>query len=133
VSRKEFEEKIEAGKLAEYAEYAGNLYGTPRAPLDEWTAAGRTVLMDIDVQGAEQVLKTYPHTLTIFLEPPDFDELLRRLDNRATDAPEGKRKRLEIARGEMARRPEFRHTIINDDLEKTVRKIHSIIAGENNH
>ena len=130
LSREEFEKKIENGELAEYAEYAGNLYGTPKAPLEEATVAGKVVLMDIDTQGAAQVVQAYPDAITIFLEPPDFGQLAQRLNGRATDTPEAKEERLEIARLEIARREDYQHIVVNDDLEETVRRIHSIIAGK---
>ncbi|NQT20104.1 MAG: guanylate kinase [Planctomycetes bacterium] len=132
LTREEFEKKIEAGELAEYAEYAGNLYGTPKSPLEEATAAGKVMLMDIDTQGAAQVAQAYPDAITIFVDPPDFLELAHRLNGRGTDTSEAKQERLEIATREMARRGEYQHIVVNDELEKTVRRIHSIIAGEKN-
>lgn len=132
LSREQFEKKIEAGELAEYAEYAGNLYGTPKVPLEQATAAGKVVLMDIDTQGAAQVAEAYPDAMTIFLEPPDFGQLAQRLNGRATDTPEAKEERLEIAGREIARREDYQHIVVNDDLEETVRRIHSIIAGKEN-
>ena len=132
LSREQFERKIEAGELAEYAEYAGNLYGTPKVPLEQATAAGKMVLMDIDTQGAAQVAEAYPDAMTIFLEPPDFGQLAQRLNGRATDTPEAKEERLEIAAREIARRENYQHIVVNDDLEETVRRIHSIIAGKEN-
>ena len=132
LSREQFEKKIQAGELAEYAEYAGNLYGTPKVPLEQATAAGKMVLMDIDTQGAAQVAEAYPDAMTIFLEPPDFGQLAQRLNGRATDTPEAKEERLGIAGREIARREDYQHIVVNDDLEETVRRIHSIIAGKEN-
>ena len=128
LARGEFESKISRGELAEYAEYAGNLYGTPKEPLEEAIAAGKVMLMDIDTQGAAQVAEAYPNATTIFLEPPDFEELLRRLDGRNTDSPEQKKRRLEIAEREMNKRDRYQYIVVNDDLEEVVGKIHSIIT-----
>jgi len=128
ISRDEFEKKIAGGELAEHAEYAGQLYGTPRQPLDKAVSRGLIVLLDIDVQGAEQVIEKYPDAVTIFLEPPGFEELLRRLHNRNTDSPEAKEKRVAIARNEMKKRHQYKHCIVNDNLDDTVEKIYSLIT-----
>jgi len=130
LTREEFEKKIENGELAEHAEYAGNLYGTPKAPLDQAIASGKVLLMDIDTQGAARVTQQYPDAITIFLEPPDFDELLHRLDGRATDTPRDKQRRLEIAGREILKRDEYQFRVVNDDLERTAREIHAIIRGK---
>jgi len=130
LTRKEFEERIARGEFAEYAEYAGNLYGTPRQALEEGVARGKTIVMDIDVQGAAQVLRAYPDAVTIFLEPPDFDELLRRLNSRNTDSPEAKQRRIRIATQEMGRLKEYRYQVVNDDLAKAVRQIYGLITGK---
>ncbi|HUU68491.1 MAG TPA: guanylate kinase [Planctomycetota bacterium] len=129
ITREEFERKINNGEFVEYAEYAGNLYGTLRSEVEEGIARSKTVVMDIDVQGGEQVVRQYPDALTIFVEPPDFDELLRRLNSRGTDSPEVRQRRIEIARREMERRWEYQHRVVNDDLGKAVRQIHDLITG----
>ena len=129
ITRDEFERKIRNGEFVEYAEYAGNLYGTLKSEVKPGIAGSKTVVMDIDVQGGEQVVRQYPDALTIFVEPPDFDELLRRLNSRGTDPPEVRRRRIEIARREMERRWEYKHRVVNDDLEEAVREIHDLIAG----
>jgi len=129
IIRDEFERKIRNGEFVEYAEYAGNLYGTLKSEVKPGIAGSETVVMDIDVQGGEQVVRQYPDALTIFVEPPDFDELLRRLNSRGTDPPEVRRRRIELARREMERRWEYKHRVVNDDLEEAVREIHDLIAG----
>jgi len=130
LTQEEFEKKIETGEFAEHAEYAGNLYGTPKAPLEQAIASGKVMLMDIDTQGATQVVEEYPDTVTIFLEPPDFDELLRRLDGRGTDTPEDKQKRLEIGGREILKRDEYQYRVVNDDLEQAAQEIRAIIEGK---
>ena len=127
LSQEEFEKKIENGELAEHAEYAGNLYGSPKAPLERAIASGKVMLMDIDTQGAAQVVEEFPDTVTIFLEPPDFDELLRRLDGRGANTPEDKQRRLEIAGREILKRDEYQYRVVNDDLEQTIQEIRTII------
>ena len=129
IERDEFERKVRNGEFVEHAEYAGHLYGTLKSEVDRAIAEGKILVMDIDVQGGEQVKKAYPDAITIFLEPPSFDELLRRLNLRNTDSPEAKRQRIEIAKREMARRQEYRHQVVNDDLNEAVKQIHGIIVG----
>ena len=129
LTREEFASRIQRGELVEHAEYAGELYGTLKEPLERAVAAGRTMILDIDTQGAEQVLAAYPDAVTIFLEPPSFEELLRRLHGRNTDSPDKQQRRIQIARREMARRMDYRHRVVNDNLDKAVCQVYSIITG----
>jgi guanylate kinase len=127
VSREEFERLIREGAFLEHATYGGNLYGTPFAQLDQERAAGRDIVLKIDVQGAEQVRKRAPDALRIFLAPPSMDELLRRRTERhSEDAGEGA-SRQRIAQDEMALAPHFDHVVVNDDLERAVREVLEII------
>jgi len=129
VSREEFERLIREGAFLEHATYGGNLYGTPFAQLDQERAAGRDIVLKIDVQGAEQVRKRAPDALRIFLAPPSMDELLRRRTERhSEDAGEGA-SRQRIAQDEMALAPHFDHVVVNDDLERSVRKVLEIIRA----
>jgi len=130
LTREEFERRIQAGAFVEYAEYAGNLYGTLRDYVQGALEEGKVLLLDIDTQGMAQVVKQYPDAVTIFLQPPDFDELTQRLAGRNTDSPEERRTRLEIARREMDARRHFKHIITNDDLDAAVEEIHQVITGE---
>ena len=127
ISRQEFEEKIKRGEFVEWAEYAGNLYGTLKSEVERGRRENSALLMDIDVQGGAQVIKAYPDALTIFLEPPSFEDLLSRLNKRGTDTPEAKRRRIEIATREMERRGEYQYRVLNDDLESAVRRVYDII------
>ena len=129
ISRREFESKVRSGEFVEHAEYAGNLYGTLKSEVGRAMAEGKILVMDIDVQGSAQVTAAYPDALTIFLEPPTFDELLRRLNARGTDSPDARRRRVEIAKREMDRRGEYRHRVVNDDLNEAVGRVFSIISG----
>jgi len=112
VSREEFEAMVERAELLEYAEYAGNLYGTPRAAVDEHMRAGEPVLLEIEIQGARQVRQLVPDALLVFLAPPSWDELERRLRGRGTEPPEVIARRLDQARIELAAESEFDAVIV---------------------
>ncbi len=129
VAREEFERMIRDAELAEYAEVAGNLYGTPRLPLEEALESGRTVLVDIDVQGAMQIRQAFPRACLIFIRPPSMEDLARRLCERATDSPETIEKRLKLAESEMERLPEYDRVVVNDELDRAVEETKRIILG----
>ena len=118
VSREEYDAMVEAGELLEHATYAGNSYGTPRAPVLERLAAGTPALLEIELQGARQVKAAMPEAHLVFLAPPSFEELTRRLTGRGTEDPERVARRLELAKIEMAAEGEFEATIVNDDIER---------------
>ncbi len=117
VSHEEFARMAREGELLEHASYAGNSYGTPRGPVEEQLAAGRPALLEIELQGARQVRTAMPQAQLVFLKPPSFEELTRRLEGRGTEDPERVLQRLELAMGEMAAEQEFDVTVVNDDLE----------------
>ncbi len=129
VSRDEFMARAGRGWFAEYAEYGGHLYGTPRGPLETALAEGRTVLVEIDVQGAEQLRKRYPGGLFIFLDAPTRAEALKRLEGRNTETPEERLRRTEAAGRERAAAAGgvFDHIVINDDMEEAVATIRKLI------
>ena len=110
---------VERGELLEWAEFAGNYYGTPRGPVQERLAAGVPVLLEIELQGARQVRAAMPDALLVFLAPPSREELVRRLVGRGTEAPEVIARRLETAEVELAAQSEFDVVLVNDDLEAT--------------
>jgi guanylate kinase len=112
VTPAQFEAMVAAGELLEHAEYAGNFYGTPRAPVSEHLAAGDPVLLEIEIQGARQVRELVPEALLVFLAPPSWDELERRLRGRGTEAAEVIARRLDQARIELAAEPEFDAVIV---------------------
>jgi guanylate kinase len=111
-----FAELVRAGELLEHANYAGNWYGTPRAAVEEHLAAGTPVLLEIEVQGARQVRKLVPSALLVFLKPPSWDELERRLRGRGTEHPDVIRRRLDTARIELAAEEEFDDVIVNTSV-----------------
>jgi guanylate kinase len=122
-----FDRMITSGALLEWAEYAGNRYGTPRAPLEDAVERGRTVLLEIEVQGALQVRARLPKALLIFLVPPTFAELERRLRDRGTEDEATVLARLEVARSEMGASGGFDHVVINDDLDRCTTEVARLI------
>jgi len=117
VDHAEFARMVENGELLEYAEFAGNFYGTPRAPVHERLEAGTRVLLEIELQGARQVRASMPEALLVFLAPPSWDELVRRLVGRGTEAAEVIARRLETAKVELAAESEFDATVVNASVE----------------
>jgi guanylate kinase len=120
VTREEFAELVESGGLLEWAEFAGNLYGTPRQPVLDHLAAGRPVVLEIDLQGARQVRALMPAAKLVFLAPPSWDELVRRLTGRGTEDAAIVEKRLAVARDELAAEPEFDVTLVNTSVPEVV-------------
>lgn len=119
VSTERFEEMVAAGEMLEWAVVHGrNRYGTPRGPVLERLAAGEPALLEIDLQGARQVRASMPGARFVFLAPPTWDELVRRLVGRGTEGPEERERRLASARVEMAAEPEFDHVVVNDDVHR---------------
>lgn len=123
VTRREFRERIEGGQMLEYAEFAGQLYGTPRAEVLRALAEGRTVLLEIELEGARQVKSAMPEALTVFLEPPSMFELAARLRSRATEDAAEVDHRLRVAEREMAARGEFDARLVNTDVGETARAL----------
>lgn len=127
VSREDFERMVDAGEFAEWARVHDRLYGTP---LRNLTARdGRRVLLDIDVQGAAQVRESVPSAAFVFLLPPSLETLLARLSGRGTEQRDEVARRLQVARDELARVPEFDHVLVNDDLDATVEAVRAIAGG----
>jgi len=118
VDHEEFAHMVERGELLEYAEFAGNYYGTPRDPVLERLKAGTPVLLEIELQGARQVRASMPDALLVFLAPPSWDELVRRLVGRGTEPAEVIARRLETATVEMAAESEFDATVVNASVEE---------------
>jgi guanylate kinase len=129
LSDEEFARRVEAGEFVEWAEYSGRRYGTLRSDLDSRTAAGRPVVLEIEVQGARQVRDALPEAVQIFIVPPSEDALRARLVGRGTDDPEQVAARLRTAREELAARDEFQHQVCNDRLEDAVADLEAIVRG----
>lgn len=130
LGEKEFKKWVKQGKFAEYAIVHGNYYGTPKQFLEEHLGKGNNVLMDIDVQGAKQLMPLYPDGIYIFIMPPDFKELQRRLLKRNTNNKKDIESRLETARKEMEYLNDYRFVVKNVLLEDTINKILEIIGQE---
>ena len=127
--RESFEEKIAQNGLIEYAEYCGNYYGTPRDYVEEMLAAGRDVLLEIEIQGMHKVKKMFPDMLTLFVTPPSIAELAKRLRGRGTETEEVIRKRLARAAEEAKGMEDYEYLVVNDDLQECVEEIHSIVKA----
>jgi len=123
VTDEEMDKLIANGELLEWAEFAGNRYGTPRAAVLEHLEEGVPVLLEIDLQGARQVRETMPEGRLVFLAPPSWEELVRRLTGRGTEPPEVIDRRLDAAKIELAAEPEFDMTLVNTSVEDVAREL----------
>jgi guanylate kinase len=120
MSDEEFDRAISNGFFLEWAAFAGARYGTPRQPVLDALARGKDVLLEIDIEGAKQVKTNWPDAILVFLEPPSWEELVSRLEGRATDSAERRAQRLALAQDEMAQSPFFDHILVNDQVEHVV-------------
>ena len=123
-----FDQLVAEDGLLEGAEFAGNCYGTPRQPVMEHLHGGRPVLLEIELEGARQVRKSFPDGYQIFLAPPSFDELERRIRGRGTDSEDAIQRRLTRAREELQAQSEFDAVVINDDLDQALRQLERLMA-----
>ncbi|MFM7085426.1 MAG: guanylate kinase [Cyanobium sp.] len=128
LSRPAFEERVAAAGLLEWAEFAGNLYGTPRQPVEQQLAAGRPVLLEIELEGARQVRRSFPSAFQVFLEPPSFEELERRIRGRGTDSEEAISRRLQRAQQELAAAAEFDARLVNGDLQTALAQLEQLMG-----
>jgi guanylate kinase len=126
----QFERMREAGEFLEWAVVHGRAkYGTPRGPVEEALASGRLALLEIDLQGARQVREQIPESLFVFLAPPTWDELVRRLVGRGTESEQEREARLATARQELAAQKEFDVTIVNDNVRRASEELVSLIRA----
>jgi guanylate kinase len=130
ITRAEFLDKREQGAFAESAEVHGNLYGTLRREVERVMAAGQHVVMDIDVQGAVLFMRAFPQSVTIFILPPSAEVLLERLRSRQTESPAQLAARLQSALQELQQVGEYEYVVVNDDLERAVSSVESIVDAE---
>ena len=130
VSKEEFLERIESGQMLEWAEFAGNYYGTPAGPVDEKLRAGCDVLLDVESHGMYSVKALRPDAVTIFVYPPSFAELERRLRNRKSETEERIRSRLAQSREECTHAGDYDYIIINDVLETAAAEAAAIMTAE---
>jgi guanylate kinase len=130
VDDQEFDRLVEAGEFLEHAVVHGFAkYGTPRGPVERALAEGRDALLEIDLQGARQVRETMPEAFFAFLEPPNWEELVRRLVGRGTEDEAERARRLETARAELAARTEFDAVIVNDDVRRASEELVSLMRS----
>jgi guanylate kinase len=126
----EFDRRIDEEDFLEFATYSGNLYGTMRTEVERRLAAGRSVVLEIEVQGARQVRAAMRESVQVFIAPPDPAVLRERLEGRGTDTAHAIDARLEVAAQEMAAQDEFAYRVVNDDLERAAGELERIVRGE---
>ena len=130
VTPQRFQELAEGGFLLEHAEYVGNRYGTPRGYVESRLLEGRSVVLDIEVQGAAQVQRNCPDAVTVFILPPSGEELERRLRHRNTDSDEKIRERLLQAKRECAEAGKYGYIVVNDDPDRAAKELDAILTAE---
>ena len=123
VSEEEFTRMVKADEFLEWAEFAGNRYGTPQESVEQALLLGKNVLLEIEIEGAKQVKAHLPQSVLVFLEPPTWEELVARLEGRGTDSPERRAERLKLAQEELAVASFFDVVLINDQVETVVEKL----------
>ena len=123
VDDEQFDKLIANGELLEWAEFAGNRYGTPRQAVQQHLERGEPVLLEIDLQGARLVRESMPDAQLVFLAPPSWEELVRRLTGRGTEPPEVVERRLAVARTELAAEEEFDRTLVNTSVEEVTEEL----------
>jgi guanylate kinase len=130
LSRGEFEARAARGEFLEYAEYGGNLYGTLRSEVERIFHSGRHAVLDIELEGARQLRRTFPQAVQVFILPPSGDELVRRLEGRNTEDLSAVRRRLDHAVEELGAVDEYDYAVVNDDLPRAIAQVAAIIDAE---
>jgi guanylate kinase len=130
LSREEFAERAERNEFLEHAAYSGNRYGTLRSEVERRLAAGASVVLEIEVQGARQVRAAMPEAVLVFIAPPSPETLRERLEGRGTDEPEAIDERLRTAEIELDAQEEFKHVVVNQDLEAAADELEMIVRSE---
>ena len=126
----EFERRVETADFLEHATYSGNRYGTLREEVERRLAEGRSVVLEIEVQGARQVRAAMPEAVLIFIAPPDPAALRERLEGRGTDSPEAIARRLRTAEIELEAQDEFPHVVMNDEVQKSASELEKLVRGQ---
>jgi guanylate kinase len=121
---------VNRNHFLEWAHFAGARYGTPREPVEKALNSGRNVLLEIEIEGAKQVKIHAPEAILVFLEPPSWEELVSRLEKRATDSPQRRAERLQLAQEELAAASFFDHRLINDEVESVAQKLLSLASAQ---
>lgn len=131
VTKDEFHTMIQNGQVLEYAQYGENIYGTPKAPVDKWLKEGKTVILKIEVKGAQKIREIYPDAVSIFLMPPSMKVLEERIRIRGTEDEADIERRLEIAKNEVMRSADYDFVVVNDNLETASNNVLGIIKALN--
>lgn len=131
ITKDEFLNMVDDGQVLEYAQYGENIYGTPKAPVDKWLSEGKTVILKIEVKGAQKIRELYPEALSIFLLPPSMQILEDRIRGRGTESEQDIEKRLEIAKNEILRSADYDFVVVNDDIDEASNNVLSIIKALN--
>lgn len=131
VTKDEFHTMIQNGQVLEYAQYGENIYGTPKAPVDKWLKEGKTVILKIEVKGAQKIREIYPDAVSIFLMPPSMKVLEERIRIRGTEDESDIERRLEIAKNEVMRSADYDFVVVNDNLEAASNNVLGIIKALN--
>ena len=129
LSDADFDKEFNENHFLEWAHFAGARYGTPREPVEKALASGKNVLLEIEIEGAKQVKIHAPEAILVFLEPPSWEELVSRLEKRATDSPQRRAERLQLAQEELAAASFFDHRLINDEVEGVAQKLLSLASA----
>lgn len=130
LTREEFAERADRNDFLEHAAYSGNRYGTLRSEVERRLAAGASVVLEIEVQGARQVRAAMPEAVLVFIAPPSAETLRERLEGRGTDTPEAIDERLRTAEIELDAQQEFKHVVVNDDLVRAAEELERIVRDE---
>jgi guanylate kinase len=132
VSQQEFKENVEKGNLLEYAKFVGNYYGTPKNYVEKLLNNGKNVFLEIEIEGARQVVEKMKDAVTIYLMPPSIEELERRIRGRRSEPEEVVKERMDKAKREIKSYTEYKYVVYNDSLEKATEEIANIILNEIN-
>ena len=130
LSDDEFDRRVTRGEFLEHAAYSGNQYGTLRSEVEVRLAAGISVVLEIELQGARQIRESMPEAVQIFIAPPDRSALRTRLEGRGTDTPEAIAERLQTAEIEMAAQGEFPNVVVNDDVQTASEELIALVQGQ---
>ena len=130
LTREQFTQMREDNQFLEWAEYNGQYYGTPEAPIRDWLAAGKNVILEIEVQGAERVMDCRADLISIFITIPSMEELRRRLIGRGSETEESIRARMGVAKRELQRAFRYDYVVINDEVDLAVERINTIVEAE---
>tara|TARA_B100000131_G_C18045013_1_gene584039 strand:+ start:699 stop:1256 length:558 start_codon:yes stop_codon:yes gene_type:complete len=128
LKEEEFKKLVNKGGFIEWAKFAGNYYGTPKEEISNQLKSGKKVVLEIELEGARQIRKTFPEGFQLFISPPDFQELEKRIRGRATDSEEAIKKRLIRASDELKAKNEFDAVVVNDDIELALLKIEKLLG-----